>query len=356
MVNNNLHNVICELFDVIHNLRHETELMNDEEIIKLIASKRKESRQRKEKSKIIFYNIILNSLNKNYTSYNSNSINCNIRVQENSVAARPKRAEMSRRDGIKLTMAVMEEKREEKSRIILPHPIESIVDFWNSLQLKTCWKKNTNIFQETVTKLKRLQRGTLLAPLGMYKKFTEQEIKDTIKKFSESCNNPDCDPVSGTARHIFLTSLTFSDFLYNKFLSQGNLSMFLYYYNNPLKVIDYIDDKYPDLSSVYREFYVKNVLGNIRPGDGFRRTDELRFRRGAIRTIEFFRDNKSRLNLYAVHITDTSDFARIVCDAIQFDVDDKFHKINPGWFASDYTFQKRLPVYLNREGMLEDEI
>ena len=50
-MNSRMHRLIAELHGIIQKLLEGTEQMEDEEILRLIAAKRKESRQRKEKSK-----------------------------------------------------------------------------------------------------------------------------------------------------------------------------------------------------------------------------------------------------------------------------------------------------------------
>lgn len=312
--------------------------------------KRKESGQRKEKEeeKQIEVQFATQTVLNNLKASSSESLHH---------AKPPKRARLSERQRERLAMYA---ERAREDRLEIPASIEELVDFWNNLGLKKCWKRNTKTFQTTVLYLKRLRRGLLYEllniPAPLKRRYNREEIFECFKRFHLVCNDPDYEPIKGSFRHQYLLNLTLKEFLLNERTeSEEDQSLFLHYFYNPPQKVKYTQDRHPKVSSIFREYYVQNVLGQIRPSNGFRKADEFHFRKAAERTVEFIKDNLHKMNVSMLEIRKREDFARVVCDAIEWDVRGEVSKITPGWFSSDTTFHKRLPTYLYKEGVIEEE-
>ena len=136
--------------------------------------------------------------------------------------------------------------RREKEIILAQRPVEETppkqppknipeeLRIWNGSGL-TQHKTNTKLYQDIVRSIKKLKAGTFFNQMKSMekvhdRKFTQEEIVDTIFKFSEAVTNPDYAPVDKK----YLKSLSFITFLYNPFCKNGDSSQFLYYLHHTL--------------------------------------------------------------------------------------------------------------------------
>lgn len=228
--------------------------------------------------------------------------------------------------------------------------IQEVIDFWNNLGLKSC-NEGTLIYNKAIQMMKRARRGKI----GIREdyKFSYDEIKEAIKKFSLSVQDPHYYPSESNPLHKTLKGTNLGDFIYSEWTTK---SWMIKYLEEPLKKAEDtsdLNDEYPDITEVFINLYIRKVLGGIAPKKGFNYYDRTCFVKAAQRTVEFFKDNRRRMNLHLTGSMTVVKFAKLVWEALDRSLHGEVHKLTPGWLCSDATFQKKLPAYLYREGIVE---
>jgi hypothetical protein len=99
------------------------------------------------------------------------------------------------------------------------------------------------------------------------------------------------------------------------------------------------DDEYPNITKYFANFYVREVLGGIKPKNGIAQADMMHFVRASSKTADFYKRHKG---------------AELITEALEKSVSGDMHKLTPGWFSSDAMFDKRLPAFLFRQSLIED--
>jgi len=231
-----------------------------------------------------------------------------------------------------------------------PRAVKEILDFWHLLGLHRT-KTETKTYNENIRQLKRALRGTLSFCEG--KKFTKEDIVQSITNFHLAATDPNYAPPAGSKHKQNLSRLALAHFIYYPY---GNVSYLVEYLNKP-KLVEHIEDEedeYPDITKYFVSFYIRETLGGVRPKNGFSQMDMAHFIKASRRTAEFFKEHRSVMNLHLSSIYNARGFAKLICESLEHSTKGELDKLTPGWFSSDAMFQKRLPTFLFREGIIED--
>jgi hypothetical protein len=114
------------------------------------------------------------------------------------------------------------------------------------------------------------------------------------------------------------------------------------------------DDEYPNITKYFANFYVREVLGGIKPKNGIAQADMMHFVRASSKTADFYKRHKGKMELEGAGIYTLRQFAELITEALEKSVSGDMHKLTPGWFSSDAMFDKRLPAFLFRQSLIED--
>ena len=240
-------------------------------------------------------------------------------------------------------------KKEIKS-IQCPKAIQEIIDFWHLLGLHQT-QPDTKTYNENIRQLKKALRGTLSCCGGQ--KFTRNEIKLSITNFHLAATDPNYTPPVGSKHKQNLSRMSLSYFIYYPY---GNVSYMIEYLEKP-KLVEHAEreeDEHPEITKYFVSFYIRETLGGVRPKNGFSQMDMQNFITASKRTVEFFKEHKSKMNLHLTSIYNERGFAKLICESLEHSTNGELDKLSPGWFSSDAMFNKRLPTFLFREGILED--
>jgi len=248
----------------------------------------------------------------------------------------------------------------KKEKMIVPGTITSIVNFWNNLGLKTCYIKDTEVFRKTWKKINDAKRGTLFSndTRLQNRRFSSEEITESIKNFSLATLDSHYFPVPNSPLKNIYLKTTLESFLYNPFAkSVEGLSYLLKFQEKPRLLetsIPLLEDKYPKITKIYQSFYSNKALGGTLKEDKISPKEKNKFIDGANKTVDFFKENRNRfLNYSVMGGVNTEKMARWVCESIENDIEDGRVSLSPGFFCSDYTFSRRLPAYLVKQGIWE---
>ena len=237
-----------------------------------------------------------------------------------------------------------------QTELKLSPQIELIVNEWeDGLKIHN---HTTKTFKQAISYITKLLKGTMFKTLPQFKdyenkKFTPEEIIQSIANFKLAALSPDYHPIGNLKTSFQKTS--FPNFFYNSF-SLKYQSLFIEFLNNPPKsVIEngrLIADVYPQLSQKLRKLYVENVLGN--PDAKLPPQSENAFRRAAMKLNTFKDQNKKRILITEVN----GNLANYLWEALENKVRNT-SDITPNWFCSDKTFQETFPAYLYSQGVLQ---
>ena len=243
----------------------------------------------------------------------------------------------------------------------IPSTVQQITDFWNNSNLKRFWYRNTKTFENTIKMIKRTMKGTLFNsdPVFQdvhYQNFTVQDICCSIGNFALAVNNENFQPLPGTDYQDYLSKITLGNFLYNSYgTSKKAKSYFLYFLYTepePVRVQLDIQPEDPRVVRIYKKFYKNEILKNVGMGGAFSKTDLRHFVVGANKTVFFWNQNKSNLIMPEKSVTG---LARIVTDCIVKSWWKNIADIEPNLFSADITYQRWLPKYLLKNGLIDTD-
>jgi hypothetical protein len=228
-----------------------------------------------------------------------------------------------------------------------PAHIQDIFDFWYSLNLKKLPSKTSVSYKNAIQSVEKILKGEFFTgkiadyPEWANHKFPKEDMFLSIERFAISTNDPDYYPVDKS----YHKSITLNYFLYNPY-SKFQKSLFIYYLQNEptLRVMD----NNPTLTSYLITIYKKEVTSETVTDLSSNNKDK--FIQASSQLKTFFIKNVSRLRM-GISITEMK-MARWLYEAILADVKDAY-KIKPGFFCSKETFEVRLPLYLNSQGVLK---
>ena len=244
---------------------------------------------------------------------------------------------------------------QKKRRVFIQNPeIEvkmtrnqkAIVDKWNNLELKPFYTRKTRTFNVTMENITKLRSGKLFKNEPNLTRFNRKyeitEILQSIENFADALKQPKNYGLKGTDISR-LEKVSLENFIFNPF--SPFKSEFVRFLETTLS------DKHKHLTNILKKFYIDKVLGGIKPKKGFSFYENEKFKLAGERIAEFYDENKKKMRLNLIGGEGVKDFARLVCEAIEKDTND-ITVISPGWFSSDTTFHRRIPAFLNREGVL----
>ena len=222
---------------------------------------------------------------------------------------------------------------------------KEIVTKWNDYGFKKFYIRDTKTFSFAMKYLRQLKNGRLFInekKLEMFKRpYTHKEILKTIDNLNLAIHDP---TQFGLEENDIrrLKNCTLGDFIFNPF--------------NPYKseFVKFLDEKLIDtnnkITCVLKRFFIRKVLGGIKPARGFSWYENSKFIEAGSKIKTFYTANK-KLMRSSISGNGEEGFAKIVCEALVDDVGN-VSQITPGFFSSELTFNRRIPAYLNKQGVL----
>lgn len=246
--------------------------------------------------------------------------------------------------------------RNEPPTFYVPADVDKIVDYWNNLGLKRCWKKNTKTYQTTVRRLRAVLLGRMFDKEEEYpnlnRSYTVQEVLRSISRLALCLNDPNYEPIEGTSFHTYLKNMSLADFILNP-RARRNRSQFLeMLMKHPELSVrsPEEEDNHPAITKRFIKLYREKILGDLKVE--IPTASIFQFRKAANKTYEFFKTNKDQLSLHLL-ASKPADFANVVMDAILASMSGQEEKITPGYLCSDTTFTRRLPSYLKKHHLVD---
>lgn len=221
-----------------------------------------------------------------------------------------------------------------------PSPIsddcKEIIDYW----LKKGFKLTKDIKFNRIT-----SNNTILLINKVLKKYSVDDIKYSIDQFYLASTDTGYEPKNKTKYQeikldSFIQSYNGIDKTYYSYLDQ----FFRYDLIPAIR-----EDKFPILTNAIKSRYRKEVIGNANVK--FTNKDEDQFRLAAIKVQEFWERNINVIRTCFNY--GPRDKARLLIEAIKENLNGKSSMITPGWLCTDFTFNQRLPAYLNSQGVME---
>ena len=223
--------------------------------------------------------------------------------------------------------------------VVAPKEVQSLIDFWNSLGGVRHQNVRSNVYRDAVKKLKLLLRGRMFSinhhPKYLARAFSVSEIETVFARFKESLKDP--------KERKYLRGLSLPNFLFH---SWNGRSMFLELFESPSNstprnyVTQLEADPKPEVTAIFKKFYVKEVLGGI--PTSFTAVQENKFRLATKKAMEFLKTNQKRMS----GLTSVRDYANLVCDSLRDWVRGNMKDLNVGNFPSDHTWTKVVPAHM----------
>jgi len=267
-------------------------------------------------------------------------------------ASRVKRVKISKADKIRYQTVVIPSYTKTKKELIKPtKDILSVIEFWNALGLRKC-NEGTKIWERSIQNIRKARLGWI--PISD-KKYSYEEMKESIKKFSLSALDPNYFPINGTPHQKRLQGKALDVFIWDDFSKK---SPFIDFLSKELKLVHshplhLEEDKDPKVTQRIKSIYIQKILGGVEPPNGFPPHEDIKFITASNKLTEFYQKNKDYMNLEMFGIFSVEDFTDILWECIEKD-NSITYDITPGFLCSDFTFSKRLPTYLYKEGIIED--
>jgi len=231
--------------------------------------------------------------------------------------------------------------------------VREILEYWNNSGFPKHQNLDTKIYKTIVMSLRKLMGGIFFDNADVYnefkdRKFTKDEIIQTIRNFALAALNPDYEPTNSFKE--YLAKMNLPAFLYNSY-SEKEKSQFCKFFENPPKLAIHtarvMNDDVPNYTKALKGLYVTKMLGGVAPvNGGFPPQIENKFIKGGKMMADWFKNNKKKLNPY---------FTRTVKDQVELVFESlikQYDEINPGNLCSDYTYDTLLPKYLQEQAVL----
>lgn len=240
--------------------------------------------------------------------------------------------------------------------------VENLINFWNNLGLVK-HREGTKTYIEIASCLNKLINGVFFDKNGIFKKysdrkFTTQEITETMQRFSLAATNFNYLPINDYKKILKKTGL--NHFLHNPFGKQEK-SLFLEYFENPPQLLKeeqrLTTDEDPETTKIIKSFWVNKVLGGITPTE-WSQKEENSFRRCGKSLTIFWKSNIKKVNtefgIAGDDLLAKRNRVELLFEAILDDVNEDISKINVGWLCSTMTLNTRLPKYLFAQGIIRE--
>jgi len=234
----------------------------------------------------------------------------------------------------------------------VPEEIVDIMDLWHQLGFKKINpEKAPKTFNKTVSALKKIQKGTLIP--GEKRKFSIEEIKDAIVKYSLIALDPEYGPDNPEMKKA-MGSKSLEAFLYCPgFGSKGNkvLSWCVKCIDDPplskKTTIENVEEKYPRITKIFKRFYCDHVLCGM--NKKFSANDESKFKKAANRIGDAY----FKLDRVLHGVRDPEHLASLFCQSVAKSFGTNISKIYPGSMGSDFAIE-RLLAFLQEKEMIEN--
>lgn len=233
--------------------------------------------------------------------------------------------------------------------------VKEIIDYWNVMGLRKTLA-GSKTYKDNVLWINKILKGKAYEGTDLEKdwsgvKFTKDEVKLAIKRFSLSVLDLDYEPIDKSK----IKNFSIKDFLFNPFSKNGLQSLFIKYKQNaPSKLcqkttLKEIPDKQrpvlEPIINVFKKFYLETVRAGIKVN--LTSMDENNFIDGARKLNNFIYDNHKKI----YNVKTDKELAEHLCEAIWKNADEDATKITTGRFKSDYTFNVLLPGHLVNIGV-----
>lgn len=234
----------------------------------------------------------------------------------------------------------------------VPEEIVDIMDLWHQLGFKKINpEKAPKTFNKTVSALKKIQKGTLIP--GEKRKFSIEEIKDSIAKYSLIALDPEYGPDNPEIKKA-MGNKSLEAFLYcSGFGSKGNkvLSWCVKCIDDPplskKTTIENVEEKYPRITKIFKRFYCDHVLCGM--NKKFSANDESKFKKAANRIGDAY----FKLDRVLHGVRDPEHLASLFCQSVAKSFGTNISKIYPGSMGSDFAIE-RLLAFLQEKEMIEN--
>lgn len=207
--------------------------------------------------------------------------------------------------------------------------------------------KSNGAYAESIKSVKSLLKGTAFNNTPQYSKyynrpFTHAEIDSVIERYRQALS-PEFYPKSKKS----LKSLTFAQLVYHRLWGSSKFVELLE--SPPIRYGNVIvgEDKDPVLTASFKDFYEKHVLNGTKTGE-YTFVEENKFKDATVKAYRFIEANRNRM---AFGLNGQKDFAQLVCNAIK--EANPPEKIFIGTFNSKYTWERIVPQYFARQGVMD---
>lgn len=247
--------------------------------------------------------------------------------------------------------------REGNENSLMPSVV-AIIDYWNGLGLARL-NHGTKAALSVNSLIRSLRLGTFFDHIDGFqdyrgRKFTDKEIYKSIGNFALAATNYDYSPVNKQ----FYVKSGMVDFFYNGFRTGDNKSWFIKFLENPpvllpRKTIRLIDDPNERITEVFKQAYLNKVCGGVEVELTDHQINDLRI--ACKKALEFYQKNSRKFVDWARR--GEIKFVRDVLEALESNIENQHNgdwsKVTTGWFSSDILWNKTLPAWLNKEGLIE---
>ncbi len=231
--------------------------------------------------------------------------------------------------------------------ILVPSTIQAYIDIWEDAGL-TVHRRNTKVFRDAVSNLKKLKLGTLYNGSSDFQQHKDQPF--TLEDFTLSVDRYHTaltDPL------VFMQNKTnikvsLPQFLLNPY-GKGNasISYFLYFVFNEPKILNEHSDPHPKLTNAIIAEYKKTILGGL--SKSVSALDKHKFQDAATKFKAFMKNNQSKVS--QLHMQTEDDMARTLILSVMKSLPEDAI-VYPGTIASETTFSRRLPSFLQAQGLV----
>jgi len=228
---------------------------------------------------------------------------------------------------------------------------QKFLDKWNELGGRRHLKPNTKVYQQALTEIRRLRKGTYYNDKPGFQasayhgyKFTFQEFEKALQNFNLALTDPNFYPSNKKP----YKNLALPDFLYNPFVT-GPSSKFLNYLENPPDKNRTLPFKchFPDLRSSLVKVYDRELLGDIGYEPG--RDDWRDFSAAANKLGDWYERHKQRIPVRLMPITLAQHLLTAIFEGMS---EANRHRVMPYWLKSTESVERQLPKHLFKEGLL----
>lgn len=223
--------------------------------------------------------------------------------------------------------------------------VSEIVSAWEEETGRRGPRKNTKEYSIVSDQIKQLLTGThCLTP----KAFSVDDFKRVFKIHVKSYKTEDFYTSEGYRK--YLEKVRFSKFFFNPHGKNiKSQSLFVFIALNDLKHF-LIEDKYPEVTEVFRKFWVEQCTDWYTLGPAITAKTENHLRQGARMLCEDQIDNlRDHSKLYVVEGFKGKDWAELVCKALT----NYTNEIKSWWFINPLTYEKTLIKYMIRQDMVK---